>query len=53
VRHFINIADAGLGGDVVHRVNNGSKMLGGATFTLTSFMALLAWKNKPCACGRR
>src|SRR5260370_12977338 len=47
VRHFINIADAGLGGEVVHRVNNGSKRLGSATFTLTSFMSLLAWKNKP------
>jgi diacylglycerol kinase (ATP) len=47
VRHFINIADAGLGGEVVHRVNKGSKRLGSATFTLTSFMSLLAWKNKP------
>jgi len=47
VRHFINIADAGLGGDVVHRVNNGSKRLGSATFTLASLMSLLAWKNKP------
>src|SRR6266581_2848250 len=32
VRHFINIADAGSGG---------------ATFTLTALMTLLAWKNKP------
>ncbi len=47
VRHFINIADAGLGGEVVHRVNNGSKRLGSATFTLASFLSLLAWKNKP------
>jgi diacylglycerol kinase (ATP) len=47
VRHFINIADAGLGGDVVHRVNNGSKRLGSATFTVASLMSLLAWKNKP------
>ncbi len=47
VRHFINIADAGLGGDVVHRVNNGGKRLGSATFTLASLMSLLAWKNKP------
>jgi YegS/Rv2252/BmrU family lipid kinase len=47
MRHFINIADAGLGGEVVHRVNTGSKVLGGATFTLTSALTLLAWKNKP------
>lgn len=47
VRHFINIADAGLGGDVVHRVNTGSKLLGGATFTLTSFLTLLRWRNQP------
>ncbi len=47
VRHFINIADAGLGGEVVHRVNNGGKRLGSATFTLASLLSLLAWKNKP------
>lgn len=47
VRHFINIADAGLGGEVVHSVNSGKKLLGSATFTLTSFMALMRWKNKP------
>jgi YegS/Rv2252/BmrU family lipid kinase len=47
VRHFINIADAGLGGEVVHRVNNGSKRLGPATFKLASFLALMTWKNKP------
>lgn len=47
VRHFINIADAGLGGEVVHRVNTGSKALGSATFTVVSALALLGWKNKP------
>jgi YegS/Rv2252/BmrU family lipid kinase len=47
VRHFINIADVGLGGEVVHRVNSGSKRMGAATFTITSALALLAWKNKP------
>jgi diacylglycerol kinase (ATP) len=47
VRHFINIADAGLGGEVVHRANAGSKRLGAATFTITSALALLSWKNKP------
>jgi YegS/Rv2252/BmrU family lipid kinase len=47
VRHFINIADAGFGGDVVHRVNSGRKMLGSATFTVASLRTLLTWKNKP------
>jgi diacylglycerol kinase (ATP) len=47
VRHFINIADAGLGGEVVHRVNSGPKMLGGITFTLTGLTTLVGWKNKP------
>jgi len=31
VRHFINIADAGWGGEVVRRVNSGKKRSGGAT----------------------
>ena len=47
VRHFINIGDAGYGGEVVHRVNRGSKRLGAATFTLTALRSLLAYKNKP------
>jgi diacylglycerol kinase (ATP) len=47
VRHFINIADAGLGGEVVHRVNTEPKTFGAATFTLTSFRTLLTYKNKP------
>jgi len=47
VRHFINIADAGYGGDVVHRVNAGRKRSGGATFTLTALMLLLTYRNKP------
>lgn len=47
VRHFINIADAGLGGEVAHRVNVGSKRLGSAAFTIASALALLGWKNKP------
>jgi diacylglycerol kinase (ATP) len=47
VRHFINIADAGLGGDVVYRVNRGSKRLGALTYKLGSGLALLSYKNKP------
>jgi YegS/Rv2252/BmrU family lipid kinase len=49
VRHFINIGDAGYGGEVVHRVNRGSKRLGAATFTLAALMSLMAYKNKPMA----
>lgn len=47
VRHFINIADAGWGGEVVRRVNSGKKRSGGLTFTLTALSSLMAWKNKP------
>jgi diacylglycerol kinase (ATP) len=47
VRHFINIADAGYGGEVVHRVNRSSKRLGAASFMLTAFFSLMAYKNKP------
>lgn len=47
VRHFINIGDAGYGGEVVHRVNRGSKRLGAATFMWTALTSLLAYKNKP------
>jgi YegS/Rv2252/BmrU family lipid kinase len=48
MRHFINIADAGMGGEVVHRANSGPKMLGGAaTFLMASALSLLQWKNKP------
>src|SRR5438309_8569641 len=47
VRHFINIADAGLGGDVVYKVNRGSKRLGALTYKVGSGLALLTYKNKP------
>ena len=48
VRAFVNIADAGIGGEVVDRVNRSSKRLGGdATFMLASLLSLLAWRNKP------
>lgn len=48
VRAFVNIADAGIGGEVVDRVNRSSKRLGGdLTFMLASVLSLLAWRNKP------
>src|SRR5215472_7436677 len=47
-RAFVNIADAGIGGEVVDRVNRSSKRLGGdLTFLLASLMSLIAWRNKP------
>jgi diacylglycerol kinase family enzyme len=47
VRHFINIADAGYGGEVVRRVNTGTKALGGLTFKIIGLTTLMGWKNKP------
>jgi YegS/Rv2252/BmrU family lipid kinase len=48
VCHFVNIASAGIGGDVVHRVNSGFKLISGEiTFTLASALVLLGWRNKP------
>ena len=49
VRHFINIADAGLGGEVVQMVGNGTKMFGSAAYTLAGLRALMRFKNKPMA----
>jgi YegS/Rv2252/BmrU family lipid kinase len=47
-RIFVNIADAGVGGDVVNRVNRSTKRLGGElTFKLAVIRSLLAWTNKP------
>jgi YegS/Rv2252/BmrU family lipid kinase len=47
VRHFINIADAGLGGDVVQQMGNGTKRFGSAAYTLGGLRALMSFKNKP------
>lgn len=47
VRHFINIADAGLGGDVVYQIGNGTKRFGSFAYTLAGFRALIGFKNKP------
>ena len=47
VRHFINIADAGLGGDVVYIVGNGTKRFGSATYTIAGLRALVGFKNRP------
>ena len=47
IRHFINIADAGLGGDVVFNMGNGTKRFGSASYRLSGLRALLSYKNKP------
>jgi YegS/Rv2252/BmrU family lipid kinase len=47
VRHFINIADAGLGGDVVNLVGNGTKRFGSAAYKVGGLRALMSFKNKP------
>ena len=49
VRHFINIADAGLGGEVVNRVGNGTKRFGSLAYTIGGLGALLRYKNTPMA----
>ncbi len=48
LRHFVNIADAGVGGEVINRVNRGRKLINGeVTFYLASVRTLLGWRNKP------
>jgi len=48
VRHFVNIADAGIGGDVVDRVNRGRRLVNGElTFLWASIRTLVAWRNRP------
>ena len=45
VRHFVNIADSGIGGVVVERVNRTSKMLGGrVSFQYAAMMTLLSYR---------
>ena len=47
IRHFVNIADAGLGPEVVDTVNRSPKLLGAATFTLIGLLSLIRWRNVP------
>jgi len=48
VRHFVNVADAGIGGDVVDRVNRGGRLVNGeVTFLLASIRTLVSWRNRP------
>jgi YegS/Rv2252/BmrU family lipid kinase len=46
-RHFVNIADCGIGGEVVARVNRSSKRAGGsATFLWHSLASLLSFRPR-------
>jgi YegS/Rv2252/BmrU family lipid kinase len=48
VRHFVNIADAGIGGDVADMVNRGFKVINGeVTFSVAAAVTLLRWRNRP------
>ena len=48
VRYFVNVADFGLGGEVVARVNRGGKVLPGkASFFVATVAVMLAWTNRP------
>jgi diacylglycerol kinase (ATP) len=48
VRHFVNIADAGIGADVSDMVNGGFKVVNGElTFTIAAALTLLRWRNRP------
>ena len=48
VRHFVNIADAGIGGDVADMVNGGFKVINGElTFTIAALVTLMRWRNRP------
>jgi YegS/Rv2252/BmrU family lipid kinase len=47
-RYFVNVAEAGVGSDVVRIANSSSKLLGGKlTFALASLRALARWRDVP------
>ncbi|MFL5310989.1 MAG: diacylglycerol/lipid kinase family protein [Myxococcales bacterium] len=47
-RYFINVAEAGVGSDVVRIANSSSKLLGGKlTFAVASLRALAGWRDVP------
>jgi len=50
-RYFINVADVGLGGETVARVNRQSKFLGGKlSFLIGSVISILSYHNKVMRC---
>ena len=50
-RYFLNVADVGLGGETVARVNRQSKLLGGKlSFLIGSVLSILSYRNKVMCC---
>jgi len=50
-RYFLNVADVGLGGETVARVNKQSKLLGGKlSFMIGSVLSILRYRNKVMSC---
>lgn len=50
-RYFLNVADIGLGGETVARVNRHTKFLGGKlSFLVGSLVSILAYRNKRMKC---
>lgn len=50
-RYFLNVADVGLGGETVARVNQQSKLLGGKlSFLMGSILSILRYQNKVMLC---
>jgi YegS/Rv2252/BmrU family lipid kinase len=47
-RHFVNVADTGIGGEVLTRVNSGFRVLNGEiTYAVAGAITLLRWRNRP------
>lgn len=50
-RYFLNVADVGLGGETVARVNKQSKLLGGKlSFLIASVLSIFRYRNKVMSC---
>lgn len=48
VRHFLNVADTGIGGEVLTRINGGFRVVNGEiTYALAAAITLLTWRNRP------
>lgn len=44
--YFINIADAGIGGEIIHKVNKGNKKMGTLIYPIQLIKGLLTFKRK-------
>jgi YegS/Rv2252/BmrU family lipid kinase len=48
IRYMVNVADAGIGQEVLIRVNGGFRLLNGpVTYAAAAGLALLRWRNRP------